>query len=52
MAEKKTIFEMAKDYFPRLWSKERIEALYKAGKLTEEEYILLLQDDESQKEDE
>ena len=32
-----TVFEMAKKYYPRLWSIERIEALYKAGKLTEEE---------------
>ena len=38
MAEKKTPFEMAKEYYPRLWSINRIEALYKAGKLTEEEY--------------
>ena len=33
-----TVFEMAKKYYPRLWDKKRIEALYKAGKLTEEEY--------------
>lgn len=33
-----TVFEMAKKYYPRLWSVERIEALYKAGKLTEAEY--------------
>lgn len=32
-----TVYEMAKKYYPRLWSAERIEALYKAGKLTEEE---------------
>ena len=38
MIEKKTPFEMAQDYYPRLWSAERIEALYKAGKLTEQEY--------------
>lgn len=31
-------FEMAKKYYPLLWDKKRIEALYKAGKLTEEEY--------------
>lgn len=31
-------FEMAKKYYPRLWDKERIDALYEAGKLTEEEY--------------
>ncbi len=33
-----TAFEMAKKYYPRLWDIERINALYKAGKLTEEEY--------------
>ena len=38
MAEKKTVFEMAKDYYPRLWGIERINALYEKGKLTEEEY--------------
>ena len=31
-------FEMAEKYYPRLWNKERIDALYEAGKLTEEEY--------------
>ena len=33
-----TVYEMAKKYYPRLWSIERVEALYKAGKLSEEEY--------------
>ena len=42
MAEKKTAFEMAQEYFPRLWSAERIEALYKKGLLTEEEYNKLI----------
>lgn len=32
------VYEMAKKYYPRLWPIERIDALYKAGKLTEEEY--------------
>ena len=36
------VFEMAKKYYPRLWDKERIEALYKAGKLTEQEYAELI----------
>lgn len=31
-------YEMAKKYYPQLWDSKRIEALYKAGKLTEEEY--------------
>ena len=38
MAEKKTVFEMAQKYYPRLWDINRINALYEAGKLTEEEY--------------
>ena len=38
MAEKKTPFEMAKEYYPRLWSADRIYALYEKGLLTEEEY--------------
>lgn len=42
MKEKKTAFEMAQEYYPRLWSIERIEALYKAGKLTEKEYSSLV----------
>ena len=42
MTEKKTVFEMAQEYYPRLWSVGRIEALYKAGKLTEEEYNLII----------
>lgn len=38
MAEKKTVFEMAKEYYPRLWGIDRINALYEKGELTEEEY--------------
>ena len=33
-----TVYEMAKKYYPRLWSIERLNALLEAGKLTEEEY--------------
>lgn len=29
-----SVFEMAKKYYPRLWGKERIEALVAAGRLT------------------
>ena len=36
-----TVFEMAKKYYPRLWSIERINALYETGKLTKEEYLYL-----------
>lgn len=38
-----TVYEMAKKYYPRLWSIERVEALYKAGKLTEEEYRKIIE---------
>lgn len=34
----KTAVELAKEYYPRLWSKERIRALVEAGRLTAEEY--------------
>lgn len=29
-----TTYELAKKYYPRLWSAERIDALVEAGKLT------------------
>lgn len=32
-----TVFEMAVQYYPRLWDKSRINALVEAGRLTEEE---------------
>lgn len=32
-----TVYEMAKLYYPRLWSEERIVALQEAGRLTQEE---------------
>lgn len=32
-----SVFEMAKQYYPRLWDDRRIDALVAAGKLTEEE---------------
>jgi len=32
-----SVYEMAKKYYPRLWSRERMEALVKAGRLSEEE---------------
>ena len=37
-----TIFEMAKKYYPRLWNKKRIDTLYDAGKLTDEECAEIL----------
>lgn len=38
-----TAYEMAKKYYPLLWDKSRIDALYKAGKLTDEEYTKILE---------
>ena len=32
------VYELTKKYYPLLWDKSRIEVLYKAGKLTKEEY--------------
>ena len=32
------VYEMAKKYYPALWDKKRIDALHKAGKLTDSEY--------------
>ena len=33
-----TVFEMAKNYYPRLWGETRLRQLVDAGRLTEEEY--------------
>lgn len=33
-----TVFEMAKNYYPRLWDDNRLRQLVSAGKLTSEEY--------------
>ncbi len=30
-----SVYDMAKQYYPRLWSAERIKALVAAGKLTQ-----------------
>ena len=36
------VFELAKQYYPRLWSRERLETLVAAGKLTEAQYEELI----------
>lgn len=33
-----TAFEMAKNYYPRLWDINRIKQLVEAGKITPEQY--------------
>ena len=45
-----SVYELAKKYYPRLWNKERIDALYQAGKLTEEEYHSIVGETEVNKE--
>lgn len=40
-----SVYEMAKKYYPRLWSKDRIDALVNVGRLTEEEAIDILEGD-------
>lgn len=37
-----TVYEMAEKYYPRLWGRERLEALKTAGKLSQEEYRSLV----------
>lgn len=32
-----SVYEMAQRYYPRLWDKQRIDALVEAGRLTKEE---------------
>lgn len=32
------VYELAKQYCPRLWDKSRLEALVEAGRLTEQEF--------------
>lgn len=34
----KSVYEMAKKYYPVYWDKARIDALHDAGKLTDAEY--------------
>lgn len=33
-----SVYELAQRYYPRLWDKQRLEALVRAGRLTAEEY--------------
>nr|DAR05845.1 MAG TPA: hypothetical protein [Caudoviricetes sp.] len=37
-----TVYEMAQKYYPRLWDKERLEALLAAGRLSQEEFDQLV----------
>ena len=33
-----SVYELAKQYYPRLWDKSRLDALVEAGRLTEQEF--------------
>lgn len=37
-----TVYELARKYYPRLWDRERLEALLAAGRLTQEEFNQLV----------
>lgn len=37
-----TVYELARKYYPRLWDRERLEALLAAGRLTQEEFDRLV----------
>ena len=39
------LLEMAQYYYPRLWGKERLDALLSNSKITEEEYNLIINKD-------
>lgn len=32
------VYELAKEYYPKYWSRARIDALHNTGKLTDEQY--------------
>ena len=42
-----TVYELAKQYYPRLWDKSRLEALVEAGRLTQEEAAEITKEKES-----
>lgn len=43
-----TVYELAKRYYPRLWSISRLEALIEAGRLTEQEVAEIVKENEKQ----
>lgn len=40
-----SVYLLAQKYYPRLWDENRINALFEAGKLTEEEYNNIIKGD-------
>ena len=41
-----SVYELARQYYPRLWDKSRLESLVEAGKLTEEEAAEIVKEKE------
>ena len=37
-----SVYELAKKYYPRMWDRERLEALLAAGRLSQEEFDQLV----------
>lgn len=37
-----SVYELAQKYYPRLWDRERLEALLAAGRLSQEEFDQLV----------
>lgn len=42
------IYDKCKEYYPRLWNKSRIDALYKANKISKEEYDNIINNEEKE----
>ena len=43
-----TVTEMAEKYYPRLWDKDRLEALVDAGRLSREDADRIMEKEEKQ----
>lgn len=41
-----SVYEMAKKYYPKLWSRERLRRLVEAGRLTEAQYREIVGEEE------
>lgn len=38
-----SVYDLARKYYPRLWDRERLEALLAAGRLSQEEFDQLVE---------
>lgn len=43
----KAVFDLAKKYYPKYWSKERLDVLFAKKKLTQQEYDELIRNDQN-----